>query len=130
MAAIAAVGVANQAEAATSKPPGETFHLPAIDFSDSRDSGQFDDLHFSSAGGITKEEYLLSTEEEGSEFRYSSSETDIPLPLSDDGGDTRGPMDQEDDGEIQRDAIQEAIAEISADFVSGNLVCFYCHSTQ
>ena len=73
-------------------------------------------------GGVTKEGYLFSTEDEGSEFRYSSSETDILLPQSEDGGDTLDGTDPgEDDGEARRDALHDAIAEVSADFVSGNL---------
>ncbi|XP_033632954.1 uncharacterized protein LOC117294586 isoform X1 [Asterias rubens] len=122
IAAIAAVSAANQSK--TSVPQGDAYHLPAVDFQDSRDSGQFEDLPLTSAmtGGVTKEGYLFSTEDEGSEFRYSSSETDILLPQSEDGGDTLDGTDPgEDDGEARRDALHDAIAEVSADFVSGNL---------
>ena len=119
-AAIASVSAANRAESSPAKLPEETFHLPPVDFNDSRDV-QFDSV-LNVTGGITREEYPYSTEEEGSEPRYSSSETDIPLPPSDEGGDTpRAVGGVGEDGEGQKDAVQEAIAEVSADFVSGNL---------
>ncbi|XP_054766416.2 uncharacterized protein LOC129273414 [Lytechinus pictus] len=97
----------------SSEDTQEHLAVPLLDLDASTDSKDGDQFR-----GLAKGTFPFVEEDESAAM---SSDTDIPIPLSDNEDNESGfPGDAEDFG-MSKDAVQEAIAEVSADFVSGVL---------
>ena len=106
------------------EPTEKRYDIPPLNLDasmESQDGGQFRQ-EVDATGGITRESFPFVESDAGSSTMMSS-DTDIPIPLSD-VEDNEGNIPdaiEELDENLVNDAVQEAIAEVSADFVSGAL---------
>ncbi|XP_071494845.1 uncharacterized protein [Diadema antillarum] len=110
------------------RPADDLSPIPPLNLAAHMDSQEGDMLRppADDSGGITKEMSPFVEDDEGT---MMSSDTDIPIPFSDadenDGSTSEGAGAF--GGSMVKDAVQEAIAEVSADLVSGALSMSISH---